>query len=137
MNKLQHEEEDDFLRFFKEAYAKKVTKKIDIDTFIKEHNHINYCEAIIFESGEIGYVNPSHIETLLREVNSDRDKAYSLIPLDESPIEWLLDYTVAIAVWYNGYMLPCTGKPSKAALLSLKKLITENVIKDKNIRDRM
>lgn len=28
--------------------------------FIKQHNYINYCEAVVFENGDVDYVLPSH-----------------------------------------------------------------------------
>ena len=128
---------DDFEKFLNWVNRERKTEKIDVDTFVKNHKHICYCEAIIFSSGEIAYVNPSHVDTLLREVDKDRDAAYAKIPITESPIEWLLNYTEAIAVWYNGYMLPMDKKVSKEAMETLEKLITSKTIIGVDMREKM
>lgn len=86
--------------------SKFTINKKDIDTFIEEHNHICYCEALVFPDGEIAYVNPSHVETLIRATGKSRDIIYEIMPQNESPISWLIDYTGIVAVWYDGCIFP-------------------------------
>lgn len=104
-----------------------ITKKKDIETFIKEHTYINYCEAIIFKDGRIAYVSPSHNATLIRETGKDMDtlsKEMNTMCLD---IEWLVNYTGAVAVWYNGCI--CPDNITAEQQHSLSRLLEEHIIK--------
>ena len=77
-----------------------------VQEFIKQHNHVNYCEAIIFPDGTIEYANPSHIEKLIQITNEDRDDLSIKMPWDASPVPWLVDYTGCVALWYEFCYLP-------------------------------
>ncbi len=100
--------------------------QMDIDDFIENHTHINYCEAIIHPDGSIEYARPSHVETLIRITGEDREVIYKKMPITASPIFWLIDYTRYISVWYDGYVKPdtCTKEQEE----SIKKLIDNNII---------
>lgn len=129
------DDEKAFIEFLKFMYEEKVTIKKDIDTFIKEHEHINYCEAIIFKNAKIGYVNPSHQETLMRETDHTKEELNKMIPITESVLNWLLDYTECIAVWTNGYMLPRNKNISAEQKEVLHKLINENLVENYEIKN--
>lgn len=77
-----------------------------VKDFIEQHKHINYCEAIIFPNGDIEYVSPSHIESLVKATNENRDYLDKKIPIDASVVAWLVDYTNCIALWYDFCYLP-------------------------------
>lgn len=97
------------------------------DDFIKNHHHINYCEAIIHRNGEIEYAVPSHLEKLIKITGEDRETLYNKIPIIDSPLLWLIEYTGCIAVYTDFYY-----KPIKSTLrqrLSLIKLINSGLVK--------
>lgn len=102
--------------------------KTDIKTFIENHHHINYCEAIIYKDGEIDYARPSHIENLLRITGEDREVIYEKMPMTASPIRWLVDYTKCLSVWTQGYARP--KEITKEQERTLNELIENNLVKD-------
>ena len=129
--------------------------KTNIDDFIKTHNHINYCEAIIYPDGDITYAVPSHQMALLNIMSLPIEDAGHLIPLEASPVHWLIDQSRCISVWTAGYMKP-TGEElfypgeerttrkerleryeyicTEKQLQSLRKLVENKLVRDCSIR---
>lgn len=99
----------------------------DVDTFIQKHDHIYYCEAVINKDGEICYVRPSHVETLLKITGESRKEIYDKMTIADAPINWLTDYTGCIPVWYKGYITPKSGMTEKQRI-TIEKLKKHGVI---------
>ena len=114
----------ELLRSLESTYK---TEKVDIVSFIKNHKHICYCEAIIDKDGKIAYVRPSHVETLIRETGKSRDEINNLMPLDAAPIKWLIDYTGCVSVWYDYFIIPTQGL-TKEQEIALKQLSATDVV---------
>lgn len=114
-----------------EIYCKNSNKK-DVDLFIAEHEYINYCEAIIYTDGKVGYAEPGHVYALIFETGKSQDEINSLMPVWEIPITWLTNYTKCVPVWNVGYMEPECGMNDKQKE-SLNKLISAGFIIDKQI----
>lgn len=112
----------EFLEFLKELEAKRETKKMNRDEFILNHSHINYCECIIYKDGLVAYVNPSHTENLIRESGKTKQELNNIIPITESPLHFLINYTGCIAVWTDMYIEPQQGITSEQQI-SLNKLL--------------
>lgn len=100
----------------------------NIDDFIKQHNHIRYCEVIIHRNGDIEDCRPNHIETLIRISDKDRDEIYNSMTLQESPLHWLLKDTGCVSVWYS-YQYSF-GELSEQQQESLNKLVENRIIED-------
>lgn len=79
---------------------------MNVDNFIKNHNYINYCEALLFSNGEIEYAIPSHIESLISVTNLTRQQVAELMPIEAGPVQWLVDYTNCVSLWYDFCYLP-------------------------------
>lgn len=94
--------------FFRKAIDIKMkTSGINIEEFIKNHKKINYCEAILYSDGTIEYANPSHTYKLCNiydDTKSIKEIEYS-IPLNQSPLTWLLCKCNCIGIWYNFFKL--------------------------------
>ena len=78
--------------------------KYDVYDFVKNHDHIRYCECIIYPDGMISKVKPSHLYTLLRIAGGE--EIYKQMPIISSPLHWLVEYTGCISVWYEMCLLP-------------------------------
>lgn len=119
MNQLALDKYNDIRNYYK-------TNKIDIDTFIINHKERNWCEAIIFPNGYIAYAKPSHVETLLREAmeesNMNVNEIYDIMPIYASPLNWLIDFTKCICIYYEGYLLPINSDINVEQQVSLRKL---------------
>ena len=105
---------------------------IDIEKFLAEHKtkhpYGNYCEAIINKDGLISYVKPSHTYTLERLSGIDRNVLYKeKIPVSDSPIQWLIEHTKAIAVWSNGFRI--SKNPTPKSIETLKRLFEAGIVK--------
>ena len=98
--------EDVLEQYMKWATKAYVDEKKDVHTFIKEHNHICYTEAIIYPDGTIAYARPSHQETLIRATGKTRKELMQIIPIEDDVIEWLVNYTGCVCVWYNSIIKP-------------------------------
>lgn len=99
--------------------------------FIKQHNHIRYCEAIILPNGDIEYANPSHTYKLCEIYDSSKSikEINSIIPLQCSPIDWLCRECQCVAVWYNMIMYDYKfQKITEQQKDSIKALIDNKVI---------
>lgn len=109
---------------------------MNIDDFIKNHKHINYCEAILFEDGSIDYAIPSHQEYLVAEymkrTGMSKEEVWEEIPITASPIDWLIDKTKCIIIWYDSFMRNKTITQSQFNSLSKLK---ENKIINPNAHD--
>ena len=147
MNKLKDFEEKFFilknkLKDFKEyknliAYYDYIDKiygsikdnKLEVEDFIKQHNHIQYCEAILYPDGTISYVKPSHTETLIRATGMTHKEVYEEMPVTTSSVMlWLLDKTRCVAIYYDGYVEPPNKKITLAQKIALKKLAESDIV---------
>lgn len=86
-----------------------MSNRMDVEQFIKQHNHINYCEAIIDEDGMVQNINPSHVQTLIRETGLPEDLIWIMMPIEAMPIKWLVDFTGCVAVWFDILLRPKDG----------------------------
>ena len=154
MNKLNDFEEKFFilknkLKDFKEyknliAYYDYIDKiygsikdnKLEVEDFIKQHNHIQYCEAILYPDGTISYVKPSHTETLIRATGMTHKEVYEEMPVTANVMSWLLDKTRCIAIYYDGYIEPPNKKITLAQKIALKKLIESDIVSFKYLNDK-
>ena len=119
---------DESYEYMDRLYSNIKDEKLYVDDFIKNHNHINYCEAIIYRDGRIAYVKPSHVETLIRATGLTHSQIYNEIPIFENVLHWLLDKTGCICVWYGGYVAPRNRKLTLAQHISLEKLSKSNIV---------
>ena len=154
MNKLNDFEEKFFilknkLKDFKEyknliAYYDYIDKiygsikdnKLEVEDFIKQHNHIQYCEAILYPDGTISYVKPSHTETLIRATGMTHKEVYEEMPITAHVISWLLDKTRCVAIYYDGYIEPPNKKITLAQKIALKKLTESDIVSFKYLHDK-
>lgn len=74
---------------------------MNVKDYIEQHNSIHYCEAIIYPNGDIENAIPSHIYKLISITGKSKKEINKLMPINASPLEWLLGYTNCISVWYN------------------------------------
>lgn len=74
---------------------------MNVEEYIKQHDAINYCEAIIYPDGTIEDAIPSHLDKLKKITNMPRKVLYKMMPENASPIDWLLGYTKCVAVWWG------------------------------------
>ena len=155
MNKLKDFEEKFFilknkLKDFKEyknliAYYDYIDKiygsikdnKLEVEDFIKQHNHIQYCEAILYPDGTISYVKPSHTETLIRATGMTHKEVYEEMPVTTPNVmSWLLDKTRCVAIYYDGYVEPPNKKITLAQKIALKKLTESDIVSFKYLHDK-
>lgn len=93
---------------------------MSVDDFIHEHLEVNeykhYCEAIMDDSGNIGYAIPSHNLALLRlygdyspsEIMDPfiNKEIYDKIPMNAGIVQWVCEDLNVVAIWYNIIILP-------------------------------
>lgn len=101
--------------------------KKTIEQFIKEHVHINYCEALIDTTGMIWYATPSHFEALIQESGQTREWIDQEMPITASPLDWLVDYTRCVVVYTDFYKMP--GAYTQAQQEAVIKLIFNGLTK--------
>jgi len=101
--------------------------KMDAEQFIKQHNHINYCEAIIDKEGMVQNIRPNHVQTLIRETNLPEDLIWALMPIDAIPIRWLVDFTGCVAVWFDMLWRPKDGTTQEQET-AIQKMIDAGII---------
>lgn len=84
-----------------------ISKKMKVEQYIPLHNaeYTGYCEALLFEDGEIKDAVPSHMEALINAVcehdGITRDKLGDMIPASASVVHWIVEHSNIIAIWYN------------------------------------
>lgn len=80
---------------------------IDFKEFLKTYKHIRYFECIMYPDGTLEEARPSHTYKLCEIYDNTKtlQEIEELIPLSISPIEWLLNKTGCIALWYQSIMI--------------------------------
>lgn len=99
---------------------------MNIKDFIDQHDHINYCEAIIAPDGNIEYAYPSHEQYLITKSNKTIDQLKKIIPFYANYMHWLLGYTGCICVWYDRLLSPINY--TTAQVNTIRQLIKQNII---------
>lgn len=122
------QKDKEYLKDFINYFSSRKNKKTNIEDFIENHKHIRYCEAIIYPDGRIGYVNPSHLYSMMREIHPDTNVVYEMMPVCEIPLYWSVNKSQCIAIWYDGYIIP--NDPTE------KSLETFNILKESNVIDK-
>lgn len=128
--------EDFYLKFLREQEEVQKVKFYSKEEFINIHinkkKYVRYCEAIMNKNGELAYVNPSHTYTLMDIVGKSRREVNEMIPVYESPIDWLIEYTGCVAIWFDFIKVPKIGL-NEEQKETLKFLINNKIIEE-NIR---
>lgn len=114
--------------YLDKLYSNIKDEKLHIDDFIKNHKHINSCEAVIYRDGTIAYVTPSHTETLIRATGLTHSQIYNEMPIWENALQWLINKSGCIAVWYGDYIVPKNRKLTLEQHITLKKLSNSNIV---------
>ena len=91
-----------------------------------QHDDICYCEAIIYPDGSIEDAKPSHIEKLISLCEESREEINYKMPVDASPLAWLVDYTNCVSLCYNSCYLP--ENITDQQINTITELIKNNVI---------
>lgn len=99
-----------------------------VEDFIKQHNHINYCEAIIYPNGQIDYSIPSHQQKLIEVSKLSIDKLMEVMPLEAAPNEWLVDYTGCAITWYEFGFMP--EKLTSSQIKTIQMLIKNGILSE-------
>ena len=99
---------------------------VKVERFIKEHTHINYCEAIIYPNGDIEYSIPSHERKLIEVSGLSFNQIQKLMPIEAGSVAWLVDYTGCCAIYYDFAYVP--DKFTRAQIESIQKLIDNKII---------
>ena len=87
--------------------------KVNVGVFIANHKYVSYCEAVVYPDGMIEYAYPSHIEKLISIYMEKSGKNREIISqeilsskLYANPIEFLVEKTGCVSVWYNCVYIP-------------------------------
>ena len=118
-----NQSEKEYLELYA-LYNNPVINEEKPEDFIKTYSHINYCEIIILENGNILQVNPSHtilLTRLAKKATGVDDE--QIFPFNEYG-EYLLYETGAVSVWYDFQMhsgnYPLTKSQDKTLALLAK-----------------
>lgn len=122
--------------YIDKIYGSIKDNKLEVEDFIKQHNHIQYCEAILYPNGTISYVKPSHTETLIRATGMTHKEVYEEMPVTANVMSWLLDKTRCVAIYYDGYVEPPNKKITLAQKIALKKLTESDIVSFKYLHDK-
>ena len=122
--------------YIDKIYGSIKDNKLEVEDFIKQHNHIQYCEAILYPNGTISYVKPSHTETLIRATGMTHQEVYEEMPVTANVMSWLLDKTRCVAIYYDGYVEPPNKKITLAQKIALKKLTESDIVSFKYLHDK-
>ena len=121
--------------YIDKIYGSIKDNKLEVEDFIKQHNHVQYCEAILYPDGTISYVKPSHTETLIRATGMTHKEVYEEMPITANIMSWLLDKTRCVSIYYDGYIVPPNKKITLAQKIALKKLTESDIVSFKYLCD--
>ena len=79
-------------------------KTMNVQEYIKQHKHKNYCEAIIYPDGTIEDAERGHVYKLIDASGLGKDIIDKMMPMFASPIHWMICYTKCISIWYEFYI---------------------------------
>ena len=104
------------------------TTKLGIEDYIKQHKHINYCECVIHPDGKIEDARPSHQEKLIEITGIGRDEIWKIIQPTDDALEWLLNKTGCVAVWYNFSKVPSNKPITGEQAYAMRRLLETGTI---------
>ena len=108
---------------------------LDIESYIDQHNHVQYCEIFIHPDGTVETLRSSHTNDLiyyhfgidLRFAElEDQIKVHDMIPKDVNAMEWLINQTGLVCIYYSQAICPknITGIQQH----SIQRLIESNIV---------
>jgi hypothetical protein len=100
---------------------------MNVKDYIKQHDDVGYCEAIIYPNGNIEDAIPGHTYKLMSITNKSRKEIDEMIPNNASPLDWLLGYTKCIALWYDFLKYDSI---TKEQLNTIQELVNHNILND-------
>lgn len=106
---------------------------MNVKDYIEQHDSVNYCEAIIFPNGDIEDAIPSHVYKLMSITNLPKDMIDKLMPIDASPIHWLLGFTGCISVWFDFFIYDSITEEQKN---TIQELVNHGILKDNIVGNR-
>jgi hypothetical protein len=106
---------------------------MNVKDYIKQHDHYNYCEAIIFPNGDIEDARPSHVYKLMAVTNLPKDIVNRIMPEYVSPLHWLLGYTKCISVWFDFFIYDSITEEQRN---TLQELVNHEILKNNIIGNR-
>ncbi len=101
------------------------------EQYVKQHESINYCEALIRPNGTISNVHTSHQNCLVKEW-CDKNKveyvnAYDMLPVNDFE-EKIINDTGIIQIWYDFCKVPKVITPQQNKTLEILKKNAPRVI---------
>lgn len=100
------------------------------EEYIKQHNHVGYCEALVFPNGDIIDAVPSHTEALIKQAmcgySLSRKELADMMPGNASPLHWIIDRYNYGCIWYNSAIVSVDH--TEAMLDTIQKLIDANIL---------
>lgn len=98
---------------------------MNVKQYIESHKmNIRYCEVVIDREGNIIEACPGHQQCLINlyaeSLSVNYDQAVSMIPLEVSPVSYLVEKLGYISLWYDYAYIP--NNLTKSQLKSLKEL---------------
>ena len=100
---------------------------MNVKDYIKQHNDVAYCEAIIYPNGDIKNAIPGHTYKLISITNKSKEEINKMIPNNAAPLDWLLGYTKCIALWYDFFKYDSI---TKEQLNTIQELVNHNILND-------
>lgn len=96
-------------------------------------NFMDYLEVVILKDGTIEYAVPSHQQKLIdlycENHGINNSELWNMIPITESPVDWIIYNEGIISVWYSFILRPKTITEEQEN--ALEKLVMEKCIYEK------
>ena len=108
---------------------------LDIDEYIAQHKHVQYCELFIHADGTVETLRSSHTNDLiyflygvdLRFASEEEYyEVYKKIPPDVDILEWLINQTNMVGIYYSQAIVPRNVTPIQMS--SIEKLIESKIV---------
>lgn len=110
----------------------------NIHDFIKQHNHINYCEASIDPDGFIEYTIPCHFDYFMNKafginVEDYRNDTYErwqemekLFPSGVEAMDYLVETSGCVSMWFSQAL--CPTNMTDAQIEAIRLLLEHKIV---------
>lgn len=98
---------------------------MNVKEYIEQHTDKNYCEAVIYPNGDIEDAIPGHTYKLMSITNKSGKELNKLIPNTAAPLDWLLEYTECVCIWYDFFKYDSL---TNEQLNTIQELVNNNIL---------
>lgn len=92
---------------------------MNVQEYIKQHKHKNYCECIIYPNGDLEDAKYGHQNKIMEASGKSKEELNKMIPRIAAPSLYLVGYTKCILVSYDFFIFDSITEEQRNSIQEL------------------